>query len=151
MIHTVAIGDDRSIRDLVLGLRPLTLITGPNGSGKSNIYRALRLLAGAAQGQLIPALAREGGLQSTLWAGPEQPSRAGARRVARGRTRRQASRRPTTMSISVKVAHTSPNVIRMSLGQWAPMRIRAQPPSTSVIQAAMESAMPALRCRVRHA
>ena len=76
MIQTLAVGDYRSLRELVLGLQPLTLITGPNGSGKSNIYRALRLLAGAAQGQLIPALAREGGLQSTLWAGPEQPSRA---------------------------------------------------------------------------
>lgn len=29
----------------------------------------------------------------------------------------QASRRPTTMSISVNVAQTSANVIRMSLGQ----------------------------------
>ena len=75
MLHTFAVGDYRSLRDLVLPLRPLTLVTGPNGSGKSNIYRALRLLAGAAQGQLIASLAREGGLQSTLWAGPEQPSR----------------------------------------------------------------------------
>ncbi|WP_396625757.1 AAA family ATPase [Luteitalea sp.] len=76
MIHTLAVADYRSLRELVLGLQPLTLITGPNGSGKSNIYRALRLLADAAQGQLVPALAREGGLSSTLWAGPEQPSRA---------------------------------------------------------------------------
>jgi predicted ATPase len=75
VLHTLAVGDYRSLRDLVLGLQRLTLITGPNGSGKSNIYRALRLLAGAAQGLLIPSLAREGGLQSTLWAGPEQPSR----------------------------------------------------------------------------
>lgn len=75
MIHTLAVADYRSLRELVLALGPLTLVTGPNGSGKSNVYRALRLLAGAAQGQLIAALAREGGLASTLWAGPEQPSR----------------------------------------------------------------------------
>lgn len=75
MLSTLAVGDYRSLRALVLELRPLTLVTGPNGSGKSNLYRALRLLAGAAQGQLIPSLAREGGLGSTLWAGPEQPSR----------------------------------------------------------------------------
>jgi predicted ATPase len=76
VLHTLAVGDYRSLRELVLGLQPLTLVTGPNGSGKSNIYRALRLLAEAAQGRLVPSLAREGGLQSTLWAGPEQPSRA---------------------------------------------------------------------------
>lgn len=34
-------------------------------------YRSLRLLVDIAQGRIIPSLAREGGLQSTLWAGPE--------------------------------------------------------------------------------
>lgn len=57
-------------------LQALNVITGPNGSGKSNVYRALRLLADIAQGRIIPSLAREGGLQSTLWAGPEAFSRA---------------------------------------------------------------------------
>lgn len=54
----------------------LTLITGANGSGKSNTYRALRLLAETAQGGVIAALAREGGLPSVLWAGPEQIGRS---------------------------------------------------------------------------
>ena len=53
----------------------LNLVTGPNGSGKSNLYRALRLLAETAQGGVINALAREGGLDSTFWAGPESISR----------------------------------------------------------------------------
>jgi len=66
----------RSLRDLVMPLDRLNLVTGPNGSGKSNLYRALRLLAETAQGRVIPSLAREGGLQSTLWAGPETLSRA---------------------------------------------------------------------------
>ena len=48
---------------------------GPNGSGKSNLYRALRLLAETAQGGVVNALAREGGLESTFWAGPEVVSR----------------------------------------------------------------------------
>jgi predicted ATPase len=76
MLRTLAVAGYRSLRDLVLSLDRLNLVTGPNGSGKSNLYRALRLLAETAQGRVIPSLAREGGLQSTLWAGPEQFSRA---------------------------------------------------------------------------
>jgi len=76
MIHTVAVAGYRSLRSLTVPLAPLTVITGANGSGKSSLYRSLRLLADVAQGRLIASLAGEGGLQSTLWAGPEQVSRA---------------------------------------------------------------------------
>jgi predicted ATPase len=76
MIISLAISGYRSIRDLVLPLDRLTLIPGANGSGKSSLYRAIRLLADVARGGVIGALAREGGLQSTLWAGPEAFSRA---------------------------------------------------------------------------
>jgi predicted ATPase len=79
MLTTLAVSGYRSLRDLVIPLDRLNLVTGPNGSGKSNLYRALRLLADTAQGQVIASLAREGGLQSTLWAGPETFSRAVAR------------------------------------------------------------------------
>ncbi|MGO9359579.1 MAG: AAA family ATPase [Xanthobacteraceae bacterium] len=71
MLQTLAVSDYRSIRNLVVALAPLTVVTGPNGSGKSSMYRALRLLADTAQGNLVNSLAREGGLQSTFWAGPE--------------------------------------------------------------------------------
>jgi predicted ATPase len=71
VISTLAIYNYRSLRDFVMPLSALNVITGANGSGKSNVYRALRLLADIAQGRIIPSLAREGGLQSTLWAGPE--------------------------------------------------------------------------------
>src|SRR5688500_1451675 len=74
MLSTFAIQNYRSILKLTVPLGKLNLITGPNGSGKSNVYRALRLLAETAQGGVINALAREGGLQSTLWAGPEKIS-----------------------------------------------------------------------------
>jgi predicted ATPase len=76
VLTTLAIANYRSLRNLIIPLRRLNLITGPNGSGKSSVYRALRLLAETAQGGVIPSLAREGGLQSTLWAGPEKLSRA---------------------------------------------------------------------------
>ncbi|MCL1634273.1 AAA family ATPase [Luteimonas sp. SX5] len=75
MLTTLAIANYRSLRDLVVPMGPLNLVTGANGSGKSNLYRALRLLAETAQGGVVPALAREGGLRSTLWAGPENITR----------------------------------------------------------------------------
>ena len=76
MLTTLAIANYRSLRNVIVPLQRLNLITGPNGSGKSNVYRALRLLAETAQGGVIPSLAREGGLQSTLWAGPENIGRS---------------------------------------------------------------------------
>lgn len=76
MITTLAISNYRSLRDLIVPLGRLNIVTGPNGSGKSNLYRALRLLADASQGRLTASLAAEGGLQSTLWAGPENFSSA---------------------------------------------------------------------------
>jgi predicted ATPase len=74
-LQTLAVANYRSIRSLVMPLGALNLITGPNGSGKSNLYRALRLLAEAAQGGIVSSLAREGGFGSILWAGPESISR----------------------------------------------------------------------------
>ena len=59
---------------------PINVVTGANGTGKSNLYKALRLLSDSARGGIIASLAREGGLASVLWAGPESHSR----RVKRG-------------------------------------------------------------------
>ncbi|NUT41414.1 MAG: AAA family ATPase [Thermoactinospora sp.] len=77
MITTLAVENYRSLRRLVIELGPLTVVTGANGSGKSNLYRALRLLSDAGRNGAVAALAREGGLESTLWAGPEQGARRG--------------------------------------------------------------------------
>lgn len=66
MLTTLAIGYYRSINHLGLPLGQLNLVTGDNGSGKSNLYQALRLLAETAQGGVIEALAREGGLDFDL-------------------------------------------------------------------------------------
>ncbi|MEP4766307.1 MAG: AAA family ATPase [Roseibium sp.] len=76
MILTLAVSGYRSLRNVVLPLDRITLITGANGSGKSSLYRSVRLLADVAQGRAIASLAAEGGLNSTLWAGPEMVSRA---------------------------------------------------------------------------
>jgi predicted ATPase len=79
VIHTLAVSGYRSLRDILIGLDKLTIITGANGSGKSSLYRALHLLSHIAQGRVISSLSREGGLESTLWAGPEKFS-AGMKR-----------------------------------------------------------------------
>lgn len=76
MITKLAVSGYRSLRNIVLPLDRLNLITGANGAGKSSLYKAIGLLAAVAQGRAIAALALEGGLDSTLWAGPEDISRA---------------------------------------------------------------------------
>jgi predicted ATPase len=100
MLNALAVAGYRSLRDLVIPLDRLNLVTGPNGSGKSNLYRALRLLAETAQGRVIPSLAREGGLQSTLWAGPERWSRA----VLRGEHPVQGAVRKNPVSLRLGFA-----------------------------------------------
>jgi predicted ATPase len=69
VIATLAVEGYRSLRRLVLPLGRLNVVAGANGTGKSSLYRALRLLADSARNGAVSALAREGGLQSTLWAG----------------------------------------------------------------------------------
>lgn len=76
MITTLAVENYRSLRHLVLGLGQLTVVTGANGSGKSSLYRALRLLGDAARNGAVASLAREGGIPSTLWAGPGTTTRS---------------------------------------------------------------------------
>ncbi|MFK8015459.1 MAG: AAA family ATPase [Gammaproteobacteria bacterium] len=75
MITTLAVANYRSLLNLVVPLGQLTVVTGANGSGKSNLYRALRLLSQTASDGVVNALAREGGLASTFWAGPETLTR----------------------------------------------------------------------------
>jgi predicted ATPase len=95
MLKTLAVSGYRSLRNLVMPLGSLNVVTGANGSGKSNVYRALRLLAEAAQGGVAASLSREGGLESTLWAGPESFSRT----VKRGEHRVQGTVRKEPVSL----------------------------------------------------
>jgi predicted ATPase len=91
MLGTLAVSSYRSLRDIIIPLRRLNIVIGANGSGKSNLYRALRLLAETSQGGVIASLAREGGLHSTLWAGPERFSRSmlSGEHPVQGTTRRR--------------------------------------------------------------
>lgn len=104
MIRTLAISNYRSLRQLVLPLGQLTLVTGANGSGKSSVYRALRLLADTAHGGVTRSLAREGGLGSVLWAGPEQFSAA----VRRGEHPVEGVRRTKPVNLRLGFAGEGP-------------------------------------------
>ena len=72
----LAVAGYRSLQQLTLPLGGLTLVSGANGCGKSNLYRALGLISAAARGDLVAALAAEGGLPAVFWAGPERASAA---------------------------------------------------------------------------
>jgi predicted ATPase len=100
MITKLAISGYRSLRDVRLSLGPLNVVTGANGSGKSSLYRALRLLADVAQGRVIQSLAAEGGLHSTLWAGPESLARS----VKRGEHPVQGTVRKASVSLKLGFA-----------------------------------------------
>ena len=101
MLTALAVANYRSLRDLVLPLEGLNLITGPNGSGKSNLYRGLRLLSETAFGTATASLAREGGIESVLWAGPEKFSKA----ARRGEAPVQGG--PRSRSVSLKFGFAS--------------------------------------------
>jgi predicted ATPase len=100
MINTIAVHGYRSLRDLRVPLSRITVITGANGAGKSSLYRALRLLADCADGQVVASLAREGGLPSTLWAGPEMVGAA----VRRGEHPVQGTVRSERVSLQLGFA-----------------------------------------------
>jgi predicted ATPase len=100
VIATLAVENYRSLRRLVLPLGRLNVVTGANGTGKSNLYRALRLLADSSRNGAVPALAREGGLPSTLWAGPENISQA----VRAGEHPVQGTRRSGPVSLRLGFA-----------------------------------------------
>jgi predicted ATPase len=108
MIRTIAISGYRSLRDVRLSLASLNVVTGANGVGKSSLYRAIRLLADIAQGRIIQSLAAEGGLHSTLWAGPEQFSRA----MKQGRFPVQGTVRKAALSLASRATTTvTPSIL----------------------------------------
>lgn len=100
MIRMLAVSGYRSLRELVLPLGQLNLVTGANGAGKSSLYRALRLLSDSALNTVVASLAREGGLQSTLWAGPE----AIANSVRRGEHPVEGTVRQNSVSLKLGFA-----------------------------------------------
>lgn len=121
MIAALAVAGYRSLRDVAVALAPLTVVTGANGSGKSSLYRSLRLLADAAQGRMIGSLAAEGGLGSTLWAGPEKISS----RMKSGEVPIQGTQRSEPVALKLGFASDSYGYA-VDLGLPIPSRSRFQ-------------------------
>lgn len=118
MIRTLAVSGYRSLRSLVLPLTQLNLVTGANGTGKSSLYRALRLLGDAALNTVVASLAREGGLQSTLWAGPETIAKS----VRRGEHELHGT--PRQGSVSLKLGYAGdPYSYSIDLGYPPPAQL----------------------------
>jgi predicted ATPase len=117
VIRLIAVDGYRSLRSVRLPLGQLTVVTGANGTGKSGVYRVLSLLAAAARGDLVAALAAQGGLESTLWAGPEQISAA----MRRGEVPVQGTvrSRPTALKIGFAADELS---YAADLGMPVPLR-----------------------------
>jgi predicted ATPase len=109
----LAVTGYRSLQQLTLPLASLTLVCGANGSGKSNLYRSLALIAAAARGDLIAALAAEGGLPAVFWAGPERTTaamRRGEQPVQGSGQRREGARlrlgiAGTTLSYAIELGY----------------------------------------------
>jgi predicted ATPase len=60
----------RSLKAIIYPMSNLDVFVGANGVGKTNLYRALEMLQSAAANTIAHDLARDGGLQSAMWAGP---------------------------------------------------------------------------------
>jgi predicted ATPase len=100
VLTTLAVENYRSLRKLLVPLDRLNVITGANGSGKSSLYRALRLLADSARNGAVAALAREGGLPSTMWAGPQHIAKS----MRRGEHPVQGTVRTSAVSLKLGFA-----------------------------------------------
>ncbi|MCQ4194646.1 AAA family ATPase [Streptomyces parvulus] len=65
----------RSLRDVTIPLRPLTVLVGANGVGKSNVLKVFDLLADIIRTDLEPALESRGGFDEVaFWGGPKPPT-----------------------------------------------------------------------------
>lgn len=71
-VQSLRVEGFRSIRGLEIPFSNVNIVTGPNGCGKSNLFNAFKLIKSAVEGNLAPAIASEGGMESILWAGQRQ-------------------------------------------------------------------------------
>jgi len=92
-VREVRVAHFRSLEAIAYPVSDLDVFVGANGVGKTNLYRALELIQSAAANTLARDLSREGGLESTLWAGPRRRSAGAEMRLSVGLA--DASQRPS--------------------------------------------------------
>ncbi|MDF2372653.1 MAG: AAA family ATPase [Rhizobiaceae bacterium] len=68
-LRSMSVENYRSLRSIRMDLGPVNLFVGANGTGKSNLYRSVQLIRMAAEGQFARAIAKEGGIFSSMWSG----------------------------------------------------------------------------------
>lgn len=65
-LKSIHIENFRSLRDVTLPLKPLTVLVGPNASGKSNVLSTFQILRRLIINEVLPSGSE---IQSHLWAG----------------------------------------------------------------------------------
>ena len=65
----------RSLRDVDLSLRPLTVLVGPNGAGKSNLLDVIAFLGDSVRDDLGQAVIKRGGFRRVAFRGGELGAR----------------------------------------------------------------------------
>lgn len=68
-LSQVKIRHFRSLYEVALPLKPLTIVIGPNASGKSNLFKALRFLFSAVAGDRLEWQAYDAQIDELLWYG----------------------------------------------------------------------------------
>lgn len=71
MIETLRVQNYKSLKDIEIPLRPLTVLVGPNAAGKSNILDCLRFLSEMVAGPSDPnePVMKRGGFSDVVWGG----------------------------------------------------------------------------------
>ncbi|MBI4560730.1 MAG: AAA family ATPase [Candidatus Rokubacteria bacterium] len=69
MLTRLKVQNYKSLRDIDIGLNPLTVFVGPNNAGKSNILDCLNFLKELAETSGGPAVESRGGFRDIVWNG----------------------------------------------------------------------------------
>ncbi|HEV2056849.1 MAG TPA: AAA family ATPase [Methylomirabilota bacterium] len=78
-IHEAQVKNYKSLAQVVVPLRPLSVLVGPNGAGKSNFTDALRFVADSLNGTLSLALKQRGGIGAVRRISSGHPNNFGVR------------------------------------------------------------------------
>ncbi|GAA3870570.1 AAA family ATPase [Streptomyces sedi] len=98
----------RSLRNVTIPLRPLTVLVGPNGVGKSNVLKVFDFLAAIIRTDLQPALEERGGFDEVAFWGGEKPPTSMAIRLKANWTTHASAGAPDEYSLTIR-RRASPN------------------------------------------